>query len=313
MCNIADDTYWHDLEWFEWTLIEKLRDIWPMCAAVKNGEYHAFLPKLHKDQINVWFGSHCFELSSSPLLRVWLAFVSAMIVCYLKPKLRARVVSLLVTILVTAMRSIVCSYCDTAFFPAQCACNRFFLPMFRLSSNHQVFFVGIFHFSNIIIFFIVLVICTCFTARMASSLLINDFFVIHRHARAHHFNKWTFFMNATFLFIGLCQLSDAFLKSQLNYINQWTFIFCFLCFVYNQFSFFNRLPFDSNGLYIFQCIQKKYIINQNMFAFINIDVTGSFLEINFVHFNFLFLLVWKSVHEYKLIPDFISILRAWSS
>lgn len=261
MCNIADDTYWHDLEWFEWTLIEKLGDIWPMCVAVKNGEYRAFLPKLHKDQINVWFGSHCFELSSSPLLRVWLAFVSAMIVCYLKPKLRARVVLLLVTILVTAMRSIVCSYCDTAFFPAQCACNRFFFCQCFGSVPTIKSFLWVFFISAISsFFFIVLVICTCFTTRMASSLLINDFFAIHRHARARHFNKWTFFMNATFLFIGLCQLSDAFLKSQLNYINQWTFIFCFRCFVQNHFPFFNRLPFDSNGLYIFKCIHKKGIL-----------------------------------------------------
>lgn len=168
--------YWHDLEWFEWTLIEKLGDIWPMCVAVKNGEYRAFLPKLHKDQINVWFGSHCFELSSSPLLRVWLAFVSAMIVCYLKPKLRARVVLLLVTILVTAMRSIVCSYCDTAFFPAQCACNRFFSANVSAQFQPSSLFCGYFSFQQYHHFFcIVLVICTCFTTRMGSSLLINDF------------------------------------------------------------------------------------------------------------------------------------------
>lgn len=37
----------------------------------------------------------------------WLAFVSAMIVCYLKPKLRARVVLLLVTILVNAKSEMV--------------------------------------------------------------------------------------------------------------------------------------------------------------------------------------------------------------
>lgn len=43
------------------------------------------------------------------------AFVSAMIVCYLKPKLRARVVLLLVTILVIASERSG-SYCDTACF-----------------------------------------------------------------------------------------------------------------------------------------------------------------------------------------------------
>lgn len=122
----------------------------------------------------------------------WLAFVSAMIVCYLKPKLRARVVLLLVTILVTAIRS--GSYCDMAVFSkARHACTIFFpfWPMFRLSSNHQVFFVGIFHFSNIIIFFPHrhgMVICTCFTTRMAtSSLLINGIFTIRHVARVRHF------------------------------------------------------------------------------------------------------------------------------
>lgn len=43
-----------------------------------------------------------------------LAFVTAMIVCYLKPKLRARVVSLLLTILVITMRSGRCY--DTGLF-----------------------------------------------------------------------------------------------------------------------------------------------------------------------------------------------------
>lgn len=147
--------------------------------------------KWHKNQINVWFGSHCFELSSSPLLRVWLAFVSAMIVCYLKPKLRARVVLLLVTILVTA-RERSGSYCDTAFFILHstrwlmhwklCVCARvcFFLLWarahhpFRLDSNHRKTFLWVFFISAISSFFPWLsVICTCFTMPMVRSLLIN--------------------------------------------------------------------------------------------------------------------------------------------
>lgn len=71
--------------------------------------------KVHKNQINVWFESHCFGIVVvATAACVWLAFVSAMIVCYLKPKLRARVVLLLVTILVTVKRD--GSYCDMALF-----------------------------------------------------------------------------------------------------------------------------------------------------------------------------------------------------
>lgn len=242
----------------------------------------AFLPKnCNKDQINVWFGSHCFELSSSPLLRVRLAFVSAMIVCYLKPKLRARVVLLLVTILVTAMRS--GSYCDTAFFPAStCLYALFFSVCLTLRvCVCQCFgsvptiksFLWVFFISAISSFFftIILVICTCFTTRMAaSSLLINGFFAI-RHAEFAPVTSISepFFMDATFLFIGLCQLSDAFLKSQLNYINQWTFIFCFRWCLQSHFAFFfHHLPIlFPRHLHLSNFfLNKKKIINQKMFA-----------------------------------------------
>lgn len=96
---------------------------------------------------------------------------------------------------------------------------------FKLASNHQVPFLWVFFISAISSFFSSLtVISTCFT---------NGNF-----SETHHFNKRRtgFFLfvgihcdNATFLFIGLCQLIDAFLKSQLNFINRRTFIFCFRC------------------------------------------------------------------------------------
>lgn len=88
--------------------------------------------------------------------------------------------------------------------------------MFRLSSNHQVFFVGIFHFSNIIIFFLLKPSFWLFahvSQREWCSLIVNK--RLFRPSHHRHFNKRPFFMDATFLFIGtscVCQLSDAFLK-----------------------------------------------------------------------------------------------------
>lgn len=129
--------------------------------------------KVHKNQINVWFESHCFGIVVvATAACVWLAFVSAMIVCYLKPKLRARVVLLLVTILVTVKRD--GSYCDMALFSLTllsvfaamlvlpyalvCAFFSILTPILagvciRLASNHQVFFLWVFFISAISSFF----------------------------------------------------------------------------------------------------------------------------------------------------------------
>lgn len=252
--------------------------------------------KVHKNQINVWFESHCFGIVVvATAACVWLAFVSAMIVCYLKPKLRARVVLLLVTILVTVKRD--GSYCDMALFSltllsafaamlvlpyALDVCVCVFLSILtpilagvciRLASNHQVFFfVGIFHFSNIIIFSpSVLVICTCFTTRMASFIVNKRLFrpfgrPVTSISDTPFFFSSLYLMDATFLFIGLCQLSDAFLKSQLNYINQRTFIFCFRWCLQAHFNVLVflcvgsrlwSLPFFSFGFHLFEEGKKR--------------------------------------------------------
>lgn len=120
----------------------------------------------------------------------WLAFVSAMIVCYLKPKLRARVVLLLVTILVTAIRS--GSYCDMVVFSKARHVRTVFFHFGQCFGSVPTIksFLWAFFISAISSFFspIGMVICTCFTTRMAtSSLLINGIFTIRHVARVRHF------------------------------------------------------------------------------------------------------------------------------
>lgn len=131
-----------------------------------------------------------------------LAFVTAMIVCYLKPKLRARVVLLLLTILVIAMRSGQCY--DTGLFFI-CSLS-FFNTVFPLTIKSRLFqslFYGHFSFQQYHHFFypvLLWIFRACFsqTIHKWHQLDVVNVFLVHVLsiiAISHHSNNSLFYVS----------------------------------------------------------------------------------------------------------------------